>query len=148
MGVLEHWMFKYLISWRSATVCLSLKLGMPLARSSFHDRREKREKREIEIMKLEAWNVLLEKKPWHYLLLWDDNNDLWSWSHFLWLRSGEIGFMWAGKPGNASWRRAPHVPLRLGSALFKGIPGPIRGGGKATAFWSMSPLLPSHELIR
>ena len=54
-------MFKYLTSWRSATVCLSLKLGMPLARSSFHDRREKGEKREREIMKLEAWNVLLEK---------------------------------------------------------------------------------------
>lgn len=96
--------------------------------------------------KYNSWNQRLEMFCWRktiaFPVLWDGNNDLWSWSHFLWFRFGEIGFTWSVKPGNGSWRRAPHVQLRPGTHPLQGDSRAPRRGRESDCFLIHEPPSP------
>lgn len=125
----------------------SLKLIVQIVWSWFQ-KGEKKKKKKKRLMKPEAWNVLLEK------------------NHSITSSCGMITMIYEAEVISCDcasgrlvshdlWSQAiraeeePHM-FHGGSDLpsSRGLQSSTEGGGKAIAFWSMNPLLPSHKLIR
>lgn len=123
----------------------SLKLGVQIAGSWFQKGEKKRER---EIMKPEAWNVLLEK------------------NHGITSSCGMITMIYEAEVISCDCASGRLVSHELGSQAMqaeeephmfywgwdlpfsRGFQSPAEGGGKAIAFWSTNHLLPSHKLFR
>lgn len=85
------------------------------------------------------------ENPQQCLLLWNDNNDLWSSSYFCWLSSVNIGFTWSAKVQQSVMCSGPTCLNTLGHTLL-GDPNVGGGGIKAAALFSLHfPLIRIHS---